>query len=180
MPCASYDSAGLNPFCCGLDYTCCNSSQNIITTIARFTTMFRAAGATETSSTSPSTTLPTSNASSQSSTTSSQPATTTAVASSGAVSETLIIGAGVGIPLGLAIVVALTFLGWQIRKQNKLKEKILASACSPSSLHSDPGSSVYDASQRSYQSKVDFYGEMSGTQLEPVELHVHPSELAAT
>ncbi|KND91078.1 hypothetical protein TOPH_04344 [Tolypocladium ophioglossoides CBS 100239] len=130
MLCSGFDGTGNNPLCCGADYSCCNSTQNIITTIAQFSTLSRAAGAPATTDTTSSSTPNTSAATRASQ----SAASTSAAASSGGDDKLLAVGAGLGIPLGLALVAALAFLGWQMRKQQKLKRSVATSSEPPAEL----------------------------------------------
>lgn len=129
-----------NPFCCGQDYTCCGIKANVITTIPLWETLSRPGGIewtqqanslTKTSppvtSTGTTNTQITSGTSSLTSTPSpTSPAfqtdNTGAPTAGDADKKTLAVGAGVGVPLGVALVAALGFLGWQLRKQNAARK----------------------------------------------------------
>ncbi|KAH8898230.1 hypothetical protein GQ53DRAFT_625138, partial [Thozetella sp. PMI_491] len=117
--CSGFDAA--NPFCCSTDYTCCNSSANIITAIAHFSTMSHPVVSPATSSPSSATqsTSGTSLTSALSSTSTSTSSADIGGRESSCNSNSVAIGAGVGVPLGVAFIASLVALGWQMHKRRQ-------------------------------------------------------------
>ncbi|KAK3375558.1 hypothetical protein B0T24DRAFT_616476 [Lasiosphaeria ovina] len=134
MMCSGFDGENKNALCCGTDYTCCNATQSLLTGIPKFSTLSRAAGLTMTTT---STTL---SSSSTTSTTSSatQSATCAPVPESGGTNVPLVVGAAAGIPLGLALIGTLLFLGWHLSKRNRLREQAGAVPITPGSYSLPP------------------------------------------
>ena len=117
--CSGFDARDENALCCGTDYTCCNSTAAIITIIPKFTTLSRAAGIPRTTS---------DTETSSSTITTPRTSTSTAATESNSSSDrSLVFGAGVGIPLGVALLVTLGLLAWQVRKYRVYKRAVEAS-----------------------------------------------------
>ncbi|KAJ3498137.1 hypothetical protein NLG97_g1361 [Lecanicillium saksenae] len=110
--CSGFDAAGENLFCCGGDYGCCNNTDLIVRGIKRFTAMSRAGAPTSTATGGTTVTVtatPTGDANNNNNNGTSKTDNSKIVA----------VGAGVGASLGVALLVAVGALVWQIRKQKK-------------------------------------------------------------
>ncbi|KAJ2981145.1 hypothetical protein NQ176_g2208 [Zarea fungicola] len=118
--------------CCGLDYECCNGTA-ILTSIPIFTTLSPPGGIPATSTTRSSTvsTSATSSGVASSATGSSEPQSHS---SKPAADKSVAIGAGVGVPLGVALLAAICLLTWQMRKR-AAAEKDLKTATAHSYTH---------------------------------------------
>jgi hypothetical protein len=115
--CSSSNSG--DNFCCGQSETCCGNSSAIFS-IALWSTLARPPGSPATTSSSAtvstsSPTLPSLSSTLPSSIGTSQPADSNKSLSLG-------LGLGVGLPLGLAIIVLLAFVGWELRKHNRMQQ----------------------------------------------------------
>ncbi|KAI1502578.1 hypothetical protein F5X99DRAFT_152891 [Biscogniauxia marginata] len=138
-------------YCCGENATCCETTSSVSITLPIFTNVFKPGSASSQATTTGST----------SSLSDSTATGTGAVAAIGSQNpnpsensdKSLAIGLGVGIPLGLVLVGAIGFLGWQMRRQNNLRQQ--------------------DTAQKSTSGSKGFYTQAVETQETqwPQELH---------
>lgn len=124
--------------CCGTDSSCCNGT-SILTTIPKFSTVSPPAGNPTTSrstgTTTSNTETPTPSPSSPSSPAGSSPTSSSPTgittpqpsSSKTPTDKSVVIGAGVGVPLGVALLGAIGLLIWQTRKR-AAAEKVVRNA----------------------------------------------------
>jgi hypothetical protein len=140
-----------NPLCCGDDYTCCSVTASVITTIPLFTALSRP-GTAATSPTALTTTMSRSQTNTPPSSTVTSAPTESAGTGGGGLTQSTIVGLGVGIPLGLALIASLVFLGWQLMKRNNTPSKSSPETGFNPPYHPPPGTDPTHASQNYYTS----------------------------